>query len=362
MIQKVHINAGIVGRLNPSEVKALPQNLDIKDGTNINMPVMSLLPANWIKDLLAVYRKLKPAAAAACLEAVNAVPGPQKDLKDLLFEKPARFEDKGKMTWAIPTTSNELNDYAFEVGKTFCEVLYPMAKLAKLSHLLPAQQVAIDRIQKLTSDRCYYVSVANKSGDPWMSIGGLKRQEFLDQLDPKAATVLSGSTIPDVSDSFAPKSKSEEEMIEAVAMSDIGEVKAFSSSECYGLEDALKSHEDEIKWVAYHYTAGDYEGSGDMLVALTNGTFCMYGMSHCSCYGPMDNFAISGPFYTRDELAKLVDKDFNGKPIDPTEWNWEVTTGMWIATKAAVLYENRIQKQKEDLLVTVCQTPEIDLF
>ena len=165
MIQKVHINSGIVGRLNPTEVKELALNTQIKDGKNINMPVMSLIPVTWIRDLISVHKKLTPVGAAACLEAVNAVPAPKCKLNEILYTTPARFQDKGKLTWAAPTIGDEINKYAFEVGKAFCDVLYPMAKTAKLSHLLPDQEEALNRIKTLTTERCYYVSIANRDGD-----------------------------------------------------------------------------------------------------------------------------------------------------------------------------------------------------
>ena len=149
--------------------------------------------------------------------------------------------------------------------------------------------------------------------------------------------------------------------IDNVEKTMLNDIPVFGDADIISKEDIM-SNQDKIKWLAFHYTQESYEGSGQMLVALTDGTFCFHDMSHCSCYGPMEKFDISQPFYTRDELSQLVDKDLNGKPIDPAEWNWENLNGMWTAAKAAVIYETQVAKQKADLLVTVCQSPEIEMF
>ena len=55
---------------------------------------------------------------------------------------------------------------------------------------------------------------------------------------------------------------------------------------------------DEIR---YWYARGDYEGSGIMLL-LKEGLWYPWHMGHCSCYGPLDNFALGEGYASLDAL------------------------------------------------------------
>lgn len=58
----------------------------------------------------------------------------------------------------------------------------------------------------------------------------------------------------------------------------------------------------ETAW--YWYSTGSYEGCGNMVARLTDGTWAFKDLGHCSCYGPTDdNFDAKAP--TLEELRKI---------------------------------------------------------
>ncbi len=43
------------------------------------------------------------------------------------------------------------------------------------------------------------------------------------------------------------------------------------------------------RWAVCHYTNGGYEGHGYMVAMGTDGRLYVWNLSHCSCYGPLDD-------------------------------------------------------------------------
>jgi hypothetical protein len=77
-----------------------------------------------------------------------------------------------------------------------------------------------------------------------------------------------------------------------------GELDDLSEYDIKGLNDI-----DEI-W--YYYVSGDYEGSGQLLMRKGN-LYDLHDMSHCSCYGPIDDVDFKGMSY--DDLIKSLTTD-----------------------------------------------------
>jgi hypothetical protein len=71
----------------------------------------------------------------------------------------------------------------------------------------------------------------------------------------------------------------------------------------YDLENIPREPEPEA--IFYWYVTGSYEGSGE-LIAVKNGKWYMKCLSHCSCYGPMENFASDISDYNKNSLDELL--------------------------------------------------------
>ncbi len=59
--------------------------------------------------------------------------------------------------------------------------------------------------------------------------------------------------------------------------------------------------------IFYWYVSGSYEGSGQLIATKENKWYCK-GLSHCSCYGPIDDFADNILDYTYNSLDELLVK------------------------------------------------------
>lgn len=58
--------------------------------------------------------------------------------------------------------------------------------------------------------------------------------------------------------------------------------------------------------VFYWYVTGSYEGSG-ALIAVKDGKWYTKDLGHCSCYGPLDDFATDISEYTKGSLDELLE-------------------------------------------------------
>lgn len=59
--------------------------------------------------------------------------------------------------------------------------------------------------------------------------------------------------------------------------------------------------------VFYWYASGSYEGSGDLL-AVKDGKWYNKDLSHCSCYGPLEDFATNETDYQYSSLQDIKDR------------------------------------------------------
>jgi hypothetical protein len=88
-----------------------------------------------------------------------------------------------------------------------------------------------------------------------------------------------------------------------------GEIEPLSK---YDLEDLKSLNVDEV-W--YWYAAGDYEGSGKMLMRRGN-KYDIHSLSHCSCYGPLEDAVFAPKYSSLDEIrAKCSEEAY--KEIAP---------------------------------------------
>lgn len=82
-----------------------------------------------------------------------------------------------------------------------------------------------------------------------------------------------------------------------------GELMEFSESERANLEP----WKDEVRTIWYWYGYGAYEGSGNMVVLMQDGTWDWMDIGHCSCYGPTDQVDLKGEKYkSLDSLVKKL--------------------------------------------------------
>lgn len=120
-------------------------------------------------------------------------------------------------------------------------------------------------------------------------------------------------------------------------------------------EYQIKNIPDNVRWFAYAYSSGDYEGSGYGCAAFDDGTYRIVNMGHCSCYGPLDEaFAYgkktnSGDL-TYDALEQLIDKDINGKPIPTDSYGYSELVGMWKAVKKAIALNGDESETETDFI------------
>lgn len=84
--------------------------------------------------------------------------------------------------------------------------------------------------------------------------------------------------------------------------------------------DLAYINKDDYDWVVYWYLSDIYEGSGEA-VALNNknGLLEYCNLSHCSCFGPMENFASKDSITIEQFLAEkdnIHDLDFKDEIKD----------------------------------------------
>lgn len=65
-----------------------------------------------------------------------------------------------------------------------------------------------------------------------------------------------------------------------------------------------------FKWVVYWYETGDWDGSGEA-VGYKDGLLYIKNLSHCSCYGPMDDGLESGDKMTVEAFLSLKEDIFS---------------------------------------------------
>lgn len=85
------------------------------------------------------------------------------------------------------------------------------------------------------------------------------------------------------------------------------------------------------KWIVSWYKVDGYDGSGAAVMKVGRGTYYYTSISHCSCFGPLDEDDPWGkPVGDYRALIKLLTHDpvIEGRPRDPNDhdyvMHWEI--------------------------------------
>lgn len=86
---------------------------------------------------------------------------------------------------------------------------------------------------------------------------------------------------------------------------------------CVGPDEAYDEpgQDDRYEWLVYWYEEGDYCGDGEAVALGKDGKLYTYGLGHCSCYGPFDDWG------TFDETVEV--EKFLGQKESIHESDWE---------------------------------------
>lgn len=68
-----------------------------------------------------------------------------------------------------------------------------------------------------------------------------------------------------------------------------------------GSDELDFSLDEKFLWVVYSYESDYYEGYGEAVAYDKNGNIHIFGLGHCSCYGPLEDWPHS------DEIIKVED-------------------------------------------------------
>ena len=63
-----------------------------------------------------------------------------------------------------------------------------------------------------------------------------------------------------------------------------------------------------VQFAIYYYEAEQYEGLGTCL-AYKDGKWYTHNLSHCSCYGPFDEFNLTKPYDKLKDAIRSLHKD-----------------------------------------------------
>jgi len=63
-------------------------------------------------------------------------------------------------------------------------------------------------------------------------------------------------------------------------------------------DELAQLESQDVVEVWYNYEKAPYEGSGYAVVKFEDGTFDVVSLSHCSCYGPTDNWSRGKTYST----------------------------------------------------------------
>ena len=66
----------------------------------------------------------------------------------------------------------------------------------------------------------------------------------------------------------------------------------------------LKYMDGAYKWLVYWYEIGGYDGSGEAVALREDGMLVVKNLGHCSCYGPMEDWATGSSVVSRDEYLR----------------------------------------------------------
>lgn len=79
--------------------------------------------------------------------------------------------------------------------------------------------------------------------------------------------------------------------------------------EIVALNDELSEYDlafdhNLYKKIVYYYTSEAYEGYGELIALSNENMLYVYNLSHCSCYGPMENGGPDETLTVQEYLAK----------------------------------------------------------
>lgn len=69
--------------------------------------------------------------------------------------------------------------------------------------------------------------------------------------------------------------------------------------------DNIVDYREGCRWVITEYTSGDYEGSGQAVAMYDDDKIYIFGLGHCSCYGPTEN--LDPEVYPVEDFLKRMD-------------------------------------------------------
>jgi hypothetical protein len=74
------------------------------------------------------------------------------------------------------------------------------------------------------------------------------------------------------------------------------------------------STDESYVWLVYWYEEGCYDGWGEAVALDTDGKLYCYDLSHCSCYGPFDDWGINRHSVSVEEFFRtktnIHDRDY----------------------------------------------------
>ena len=83
-----------------------------------------------------------------------------------------------------------------------------------------------------------------------------------------------------------------------------------------GEYDLAQIPHDEYQWLVYSYTIDSYEGFGEAVALTKGGEIHVHLLSHCSCYGPLDEWGRPRAVVSPEEYLRAKDSvhDFGSLP------------------------------------------------
>ncbi len=92
------------------------------------------------------------------------------------------------------------------------------------------------------------------------------------------------------------------------------EYKGYCEDCDLGEESICEAIGKDFEWAVYRYGTGSYEGDGNM-IHKKNGKYYMSVLSHCSCYGPLENISAFA-YASIEEITKVSSEGLNAELED----------------------------------------------
>lgn len=84
-----------------------------------------------------------------------------------------------------------------------------------------------------------------------------------------------------------------------------------------GVDEVDFVDSEDFVWLVYDYEYGYYEGNGTAYALRKDGKLFEFSLSHCSCYGPEDDFPNNGDEVSIKSVLKPIESaiDERSNPI-----------------------------------------------